>query len=145
GLMGASTLLVAPGGESVRDSLVATRALACGLPILAARLPRYTCAVQEGHTGLLLEPGDAKSWTEGLRLAAGSPNRRESWGRNGRERAEDVFHWPHIAHRFETLLLKAIEQKESKGGTGPIPIEVGGRKEEDSTDLPSEATPATRP
>jgi glycosyltransferase involved in cell wall biosynthesis len=120
GLMGAATLLVAPGGESVRDSLMAVRALACGLPILAADLPRYTCAVQEGHTGLLVEPGEANAWTEAIRLAAGSPNRRESWGRNAREYAEDAFHWPHVAHRFETLIWKAIEQRQERLEAKPV-------------------------
>ncbi|MCA9002024.1 MAG: glycosyltransferase family 4 protein, partial [Planctomycetes bacterium] len=89
GLMGSATLLVAPGGESVRDGLITVRALACGLPILAANLPRYTHAVRDGHTGLLIEPGDAKAWTEAVRMGASSPKKRESWGINGRELAED--------------------------------------------------------
>ncbi|MBL4771839.1 MAG: glycosyltransferase family 4 protein [Planctomycetes bacterium] len=123
GLLGASTLLVAPGGESVRDGLIAVRALACGLPILGANLPRYTCAVQDGHTGLLIEPGDAKAWGQAIRLAAGSPRRREIWGRNARELAEQEFHWSHIAHRFETLIWKAIESRAQQGASKVAPAD----------------------
>ncbi len=138
GLLGAATLLLAPGGESVRDGLIAVRSLACGLPVLAAELPRFTSAVQDGHTGLLVEPGDAKAWSEAIRIAAGSPKRREAWGINAREHAEQAFHWPHIAHRFERVIWEAIEkQKRTSGVTGE-----GTESAEDAKPSPTSETPA---
>lgn len=113
GLLGAATLLVAPGGESVRDGLIAVRSMACGLPVIAAELPRYTSSVQDGHTGLLVKPGDIGAWAEAIRLAAGSPKRRDAWGRNARDHAEQRFHWAHIARRFETVIREALEKREN--------------------------------
>ncbi len=126
GLMGAATLLVAPGGESVRDGLIAVRSMACGLPVLAAKLPRYTSSVQDHHTGLLVEPGDTGAWEEAIRLAAGSPKRRDAWGLNARDHAEQHFHWAHIARRFETVIRQAIEKRDDPPSVGEQGLEPTG-------------------
>ncbi|HPF13479.1 MAG: glycosyltransferase [Planctomycetes bacterium] len=114
GLLASSTLLVAPGGDRVADGVLASRALACGLPILAAKLPRYEIAVEHGQTGLLLEPGRLADWSDGIRLAAGSPRRRQAWRLRSRELAEERFHWPTIGAHIEALLIEAIDQVQSR-------------------------------
>ena len=114
GLMASSTLLVAPGGDRVTDGVMASRALASGLPILAADLSRYRFSVQPGKSGLLLEPGNVAAWSEGIRLAAGSPRRRDGWRENAREWAEMHLHWPSIAEQIEGLIFESIHRLASK-------------------------------
>ena len=126
GLLGASTLLAAPAlDDDVRTNAV-RRAFACGLPVIAADVPRLRDLVEPDGCGLLAVPGDLSSWMETVQTAASSPIRRERWGRRAREIAEQRFPWPLIASRFEAVLHEALgrtsgeeQTAEADGGTAP--------------------------
>ena len=105
-----STLLAVPATGDVVQSREVGRALACGLPILASDLPRLEGMVEQGETGLLVQPGDAVAWTEAVRQAASSPVARERWAENGRRYAEEHLAWPRVAAQFEEVFLRARER-----------------------------------
>lgn len=107
GLLGASTLLAVTARDDDVRTLIARRALACGLPVIGSDVPRLRELVEHDACGLLAAPSDLDSWTETIQAAASSPMRRERWGLRGREVAEECFAWPQIADKFERALLEA--------------------------------------
>ncbi|TDJ76357.1 MAG: glycosyltransferase [Planctomycetota bacterium] len=107
GLLGASTLLAITARDNDVRTLIARRALACGLPVIASDVPRLRELVEHDGCGLLATPSDIASWTATIQSAASSPMRRERWGLRGREIAEECFAWPQIADEFERSLLEA--------------------------------------
>ena len=71
--------------------LVLIEAGACGVPVLAARVYGIQDAVEEGVSGLLHAPGDARDLEAQLETLAADPALRARLGSAGRERAETHF------------------------------------------------------
>lgn len=64
---------------------------ACGIPIVASRLGGLPEAVEEGKTGLLFEPGNAKELAVRLSFLLDHPELAQQYGFNGRKRCEEEF------------------------------------------------------
>ena len=114
GLMGASTLLAVP---ALHDQVVGRqvgRALACGLPVIISKLPRFDGLVEDSVSGCVVAAGDADAWTEAMGLAASSPVARQRWAEKGREIAEQKLAWPRVAKRFERVIQEAMQEVQSK-------------------------------
>jgi glycosyltransferase involved in cell wall biosynthesis len=112
GLMGASTLFACPALDGSVVGRQVTRALACGLPVIASDLPRLQVLVEHQHDGLLAAPGDDVAWAEAIRIAAGSPAARGRWAANARRKAEEQLGWAAVAERFEEILFAVRELRE---------------------------------
>ncbi len=87
GLLGASTLLAVPALDERTRGAQIPRALACGLPVIAADLERLSCQLVHGEHGLLVSAGDENAWRDALTRAASSPELRRRWSAAGREKA----------------------------------------------------------
>jgi colanic acid biosynthesis glycosyl transferase WcaI len=111
GLLGSATLFAAPTLAEADGTLKIRRALACGLPVLASDLARTRELVEPDGCGLLVEPGDVEAWTQAIRQAASSPERRKRWSARARQLASERMSWPVIAERYEAVLLKAVEEE----------------------------------
>ncbi len=117
GLMSASTLLAVPAlDDSVRGRQI-PRAMACGLPVIAADQKSLRHFVEHDGWGLLAPPGDLTAWTEMLRRASMSPEARKRWGARARDTALEKLGWPTVARTFESLLLRARGQLVTDVGT----------------------------
>ena len=123
GILGASTLLVAPSlAEDVTGWRV-RRALACGLPVLAGAGARSRELIEHDGCGLLVGETEAEDWEQALRLASGAPGRRRRWSERARELAEERFSWPNIAARLEAILFEACEAEAGAEVTQASPLE----------------------
>jgi len=114
GLLGASTALAIPalGHEVVGRH--AARALACGLPILSADLPRLRVFVEAEQNGLLVKESSVEAWSAAIQRTASSPMTRARWARRSREIALERYSWPAVAARFEELFADAQKRVERK-------------------------------
>lgn len=65
--------------------------LACGLPVIAARLHGIAEVVQEGKNGVLFDPSSAEEFRTKLRLLMNNGTLREQLGRMGRTTAREMF------------------------------------------------------
>lgn len=82
-----------PAGHSVEGfGLVYLEASANGLPILAHRTGGVESAVQDGVTGLLVDPGDEAALVDAIRRLARDAELRRRLGENGR-RFSSGFSW----------------------------------------------------
>lgn len=65
--------------------------MACGLPILAARLGGVSEVVHEGVNGWLFTPTDAEEFRAKLEIALAQPARRAQYGRKAHADARELF------------------------------------------------------
>lgn len=114
GLLGASTLYVAPCLDDKTTGRMVARALACGVPVIASDVPRQAVLVDDDETGLLVPPGDLGAWRAALQAAASAPRRRERWATQARELARERYDWRVVAARLEELLFAACDRHERR-------------------------------
>lgn len=66
-------------------------AMACGAPVVATRVGGIPELVEDGVTGLLVPPRDARALEEAMLELLRTPGRREEMGRRGREKAASTY------------------------------------------------------
>lgn len=99
--------------EGEAFGLVLIEAMACGKPVIASRLPGVRSVVEDGATGLLVEPGSAQDLTAKLNMLLSNPQAMAEMGLRGRRRAEERYSWNNIGGLLERLYREALESKES--------------------------------
>ncbi len=89
------------GGEGF--GIVYMEAAAHGIPTIGGNVAGARDAVDDGVTGLLVDPTDHLALAEAATALLGDPQRAQAMGAAGREHAERHA-WPLIAARVEALL-----------------------------------------
>ena len=87
----ASDIAVVPSLEPEPFGMVAIEAMACGLPVIAARHGGLLDIVVDNETGLLFEPGNAHALAEALYRLVVAPELRARFGRAGQRRQAEAF------------------------------------------------------
>jgi len=89
---------------------VTLEAMACGIPVVAARATGSTSLVVDGETGRLVEPGDADGFAEALAGYIASPERRAAHGAAGAERA-GAYSWDAINGAVADAYLRLLAKR----------------------------------
>lgn len=89
--MANSQVLLVPSLWHESFGMVVIEAFACGLPVIASRLGALSELVEDGVTGLLVEPGSAKDLAEKMRWAIEHPEAMLQMGRAARARYEERY------------------------------------------------------
>ncbi|MFL5835080.1 MAG: glycosyltransferase family 4 protein [Solirubrobacteraceae bacterium] len=79
--------------------LVALEAMASGTPVVCSRVGGLPEIVEDGVTGILVEPGDVGALRDALDRVLRDRSLADRLGRNGRERARERFTWDACAMR----------------------------------------------
>jgi glycosyltransferase involved in cell wall biosynthesis len=87
----ATDIAVVPSTEPEPFGLVAIEAMACGVPVVASRHGGLLDIIVDGHTGLLVAPGDAVGLAASLTQLAEDATLRRSLGEAGRVRQRALF------------------------------------------------------
>ncbi|MCB8950859.1 MAG: glycosyltransferase family 4 protein [Ardenticatenales bacterium] len=82
-------------------------AMSAGRPVVCADLPVTREYVTPGVTGLLLPPGEATAWRDGLLTLLGDAERCRWMGEQARARWEREFAFPRFARRAYAVLRRA--------------------------------------
>ncbi len=82
--------------------LVALEAQACGVPVVASRLPGVRTVVREGETGILVTPRSVSELADGLASLVSNDKKRQEYAKNARI---------HVCQRFskEAHIDKLLE------------------------------------
>ncbi|MGD2017874.1 MAG: glycosyltransferase family 4 protein [Planctomycetota bacterium] len=115
GLIASATALLVPVLDNDVASLKIRRAMACGVPVLASDVARLSGLVENDVNGLVVEAGDLDAWRAAIARFAADPARRERWGREALEHAQERFLWPKVAGRVEDLLASVVEASRTAG------------------------------
>jgi glycosyltransferase involved in cell wall biosynthesis len=89
--MARSIALVMPGHCYENSPLAVLEAFAAGLPVIASRIGALAEVVQDGVTGMLVEPGDAQDLRSRLDWALAHPDRMTGMGKAARQQYLDRY------------------------------------------------------
>lgn len=95
--------VVAPDGDQEGLGLVIGEALACECPVVASDLPAIRDLIQDGVTGLLARPGDARDLADKLLRLLRNPAAAAGFARRGRGLILERFDWQNVGQRYEEL------------------------------------------
>jgi len=84
--------------------LAPVEAMACGTPVIIARIPDITdLANIEGETGLYVPPGEVEPLKQAMERLGTNPELRRRMGRNAARRVREEFGWEQYIDRWERL------------------------------------------
>jgi glycosyltransferase involved in cell wall biosynthesis len=93
---------------------VVIEAMAAGKPVVASKIPPLTEIIEDGETGLLVEPGDARGFANAIVWILSHTDQAEQMGKRGQERARSHFSAERMAD--ETLSLYSALLRSSDYG-----------------------------
>jgi glycosyltransferase involved in cell wall biosynthesis len=70
---------------------VVIEAMAAGKPVVASKIPPLTEIIEDGETGLLVEPGDARGFANAIVWILSHTDQAEQMGKRGQERVRSHF------------------------------------------------------
>lgn len=91
--------------------MVLAEANACGRPVVASHIGGMPDFVQDGHNGLLAEPGDASDLASKILDVLQDDDRARAMGAAGRRKVVADHDWDHLARRTETLFEDILQHK----------------------------------
>lgn len=89
---------------------VTLEAMACGVPVVAARATGSTTLVRDGETGTLVAPGDIGAFADALQAYVELPQLRGAHGANGEARSK-LFDWDEINRGMAQTYLRLVEAR----------------------------------
>jgi glycosyltransferase involved in cell wall biosynthesis len=92
---------------------VTLEAMACGVPVVAARAPGSASLVADGENGTLVASGDIAGFADALTRYACDPALRAAHGRAGEERSR-AYAWDAINHAVAETYLRLIKARRGR-------------------------------
>ncbi len=89
--------------------------MACGVPVVAARLGQIEEIVCDGETGLLYTPEDPGALVEACARLLSDPDLRRRVGSAAAKEVHDRYTWDHNAERVGTLARSLIAARRADG------------------------------
>ena len=95
--------------------IVLIEAMACGLPTVATEYPGVRAVVDDGETGILVEPDSPATVADAIRqlIAAGAEGRGRI-GAAGRARALRLWSWPRLIDAMDQAYAEAIDERRGR-------------------------------
>jgi len=90
--------------------LVLVEASACGKPVIGGKSGGVPDAVQDGRTGLLVNPEDSEAVAVAIIKVLREPGLANTMGDNGRKWVETEMNWTRSADEFEEAMKKFFPQ-----------------------------------
>jgi glycosyltransferase involved in cell wall biosynthesis len=120
-LLAAADVLLLPSRTEGLPAAAVEAGLA-GLPVVASRVGGVPEVVDDGVTGLLVEPGDVEGFAAAVAGLLGSPARRRALGEAAVVRCEEGFSIERLAPRWAEVL------EATRGREGAGLVWAGGRR-----------------
>jgi phosphatidylinositol alpha-1,6-mannosyltransferase len=86
--------------------MVALEAAAAGKPVIATRCGGIPDAVEDGESGILVEPGNCDGLSEAIVSLLNNPQIASAMGQSGRRRAVKEFTWNSVVSRYEAMFRR---------------------------------------
>ena len=103
--------------ESETFGNVTLEAMACGLPVVAARATGSASIVKHGTTGFLVEPGSISSFADRLQSYCDNPDLRAQQGSAALAEAQK-YEWDEINNVVAETYIRMIRQRAARSIAG---------------------------
>jgi len=90
--------------------VAAVEAAATGLPVVASNIGGLPEVVEDGKTGILVEPGDVISLVKAIKYYIDNPDKRAQHGEAGRRKVENEYNWADNAGVMNDLYHRVISE-----------------------------------
>jgi glycogen synthase len=90
--------------------LINLEAMACETPVVASAVGGIVEVVEDGKTGVLVEPAQPEALAAAIRGLLEDPARGRAMGRAGRLRVEAQFSWRSVAEQTREVYAAAIDE-----------------------------------
>lgn len=141
-LRGADLVACTPWYEPF--GIVPLEAMACGVPVLAAKVGGLADTVVDGVTGLHVPPRDPAAIADAAAALLGDPARSAEMGAHGVRRARERYAWPVVAEATEDvyrrLLVGGRTSADRRDRSGVLRLPVPDRAGDTGGDLDGEST-----
>jgi glycosyltransferase involved in cell wall biosynthesis len=107
-LLKAATIAVIPSWWAEAFGLTVVEAMAAGVPLIATRVGGIPELVQDGVTGVLIEPGDAVALADALQSLLASPAQRAAFSEAGANLAKLRFSLTRVANDLYELIAPQL-------------------------------------
>jgi glycosyltransferase involved in cell wall biosynthesis len=94
---------------------VVLEAMACGLPVIASRVPGNDAVVRHGKTGRLFDLDEPEAFQTVLREMMADPGRAREMGETGRSWVVSDFSWRKIAQAYADLFSGSAGEAPPRG------------------------------
>lgn len=91
-------------------SIAGLEAMASGKPLVGTRVGGLPAIIDDGKTGILVNPRDPKELANAIGLLVQNPEMRRSMGRRAAERANTEFTWKKIAERVSNVYQVELDR-----------------------------------
>ena len=88
--------------------VVLIESLAMGTPVIASRVGGIPYIVDDGKTGILVEPGDVNALAEKMQLLLEDGELRQQMGQRGKQEAMQRFHPDVVAQKTMEVYEKVV-------------------------------------
>jgi glycosyltransferase involved in cell wall biosynthesis len=91
--------------------------MACGLPVIVSSAGGWREAVEDGVTGIIVEPGDVESLRQAIeKIILLGPERRREMGNRARRIVRERFSAEEIAGKMEAVYMRVLQGRNMKEG-----------------------------
>ncbi len=123
-----SDLVIVPTVAQEALGRTAVEAMAGARPVVASRIGGLNFTVQDGATGVLVEPNDPEALASAIAGLLDDPEARSRMGLAGRRRFLDHYAWPVIIDRhYRPLLARRADDPRPEDGFVPVfaaPVDI---------------------
>ena len=105
GMYRTASVFVHPALWNEPFGMILAEAMACGLPVVASRTGGIPEVIQDGRSGLLVDPGDADALVNAIERLFENRDLAARLGQAARHRAEEHFDWSVVAGRMADIVL----------------------------------------
>ena len=96
--------------------LINLEAMACETAVVASAVGGIVEVVEDGKTGILVQPARPDELAAAIRRVLDDPNMARAMGKAGRKRVEDKFSWTSVAARTQEVYGEAIDEFKRTSG-----------------------------
>ncbi len=91
--------------------IVQLEAMSCSTPVIASNIPGVNNVMEEGKSGLLVEPRDIEGLSAAIIKLLKDPDLARSMGVRGRQLVETKYNWKTIGDQIEAIYQQALKGK----------------------------------
>jgi glycosyltransferase involved in cell wall biosynthesis len=113
-ILSSMDIFVMPSVWPEAFGVCAVEAQATGLPVIATRVGGIPEVIQDGLTGILVEPRHVDQLTEAIAILIQNPQLRQKMGRAGRRWMEQHYDWAENARMMEDLYRDMLRSNGSE-------------------------------